>query len=402
MSRSKAFASIFKPQLGYLPEGDRYFVADAEPHYRFNVIGTGINGQEHIRVTHLEGRATIHGVYDPNPGSIAAAEREHARFSSAPLVIYDSLEAACFDEQVDALIISTPNYTHYDVVKVAAASGKAVLLEKPIATTLQDAYAITRLAQDYPAVFQLGLQYRFKPHYAEAIYEIRERQSLGEVKTLSMLEHRIPFLDKVGQWNKFARYSGNTLIEKCCHYFDLLNLLAASRPETVYATGSLAVNYQDFDYGGQAADILDNAQVIISYQNGIRASFDLCMFAPMFSEELIVCGSRGRLKASEHEDLLSHGGSGTQLDILLSDARPSRRSTPGYPLMIEKSGHHGATFMEHVHFVNALAGEASQAATATEGLWSIIVAAAAQESIRTATPVNISAYLAAQAIAIST
>lgn len=399
-STNRAFAALFKPQLAYLPAKDRYLTAEQPPRYRFNVIGTGINGQEHIRVTHLEGRATIHGIYDPNPGSVAAAQREHARFSDTPLIVYNTLEAACLDEGIDGLIIATPNYTHYDVVKVAAKSHKPILLEKPIATTVQDAYAITRLAQDYPAVFQVGLQYRFKAAYVEAIHEVKERGTVGAVKTLSMLEHRIPFLDKVNQWNKFAKYSGNTLIEKCCHYFDLLNLFAASRPKTVYATGGMAVNFVDFRYDDERADVLDHAQVIITYENGVHASFDLCMFAPMFYEELVVCGDQGRLKASEQEDLLAHGGSGTHIEILCHDARPSRRIVAGYPSLIEQSGHHGATFIEHVHFVNAIAGEPSAAATALEGLWSIIVAAAAQESIAKGGVIAIDTYLQEQGVSV--
>jgi hypothetical protein len=40
----------------------------------------------------------------------------------------------------------------------------------------------------------------------------------------------MPFLDKVNQWNKFARFSGNTLVEKCCHYFDLLTCSRSHTP----------------------------------------------------------------------------------------------------------------------------------------------------------------------------
>lgn len=231
------------PQFNYLPDADRYLLKLPEPKYRFNVIGTGVNGLEHIRITHLEGRATIHGIYDPNPRSVDVARSTHAQYRpDTDLVIYDSLEAACNDPAVDALIICTPNYTHLDVVKIAMQSGKHLLLEKPIATTVQDAAAITRIAEAYPKVFQVGLQYRYKAMVAEAIYEVLTRQTLGSIKLVSMQEHRIPFLDKVNQWNKFARFSGNTLIEKCCHYFDLLNLFAQSRPVNVYASGSMAVD----------------------------------------------------------------------------------------------------------------------------------------------------------------
>jgi len=123
-------------RFNYLPDKDRYLVAPTKPKYRFNIIGSGIFGQEHIHATHLEGRATIHGVYDTNPRSIAFAKAVHSRWSDTELVIYDSLEAACNDPAVDALIISTPNHTHLDIVNEASKSGKHILLEKPISTTI--------------------------------------------------------------------------------------------------------------------------------------------------------------------------------------------------------------------------------------------------------------------------
>ncbi len=393
MFRSRVFA--LDPRMGYLPEQDRYLIGSASPKYKFNVIGVGINGQEHVAVTMLEGQALIHGVYDPNPLSVAAAQKIFQRFvPQGELVVYDSLEAACHDPEVDGLIICTPNYTHLAVVKVAAASGKHILLEKPIATTVQDAYAITQIAENYEAVFQIGLQYRYKAVYHEAVYEVLKRKTIGEIKTISMLEHRVPFLDKVNQWNKFSKFSGDTLVEKCCHYFDLLNLFAQARPVSVYASGSQDVNFTEFEYGGEKSDILDNALVIVNYANGVRARFDLCMFAPLFYEELILCGDDGRLKAWEEEDFLANEEGGTFMEIMCADNRPSRKMRPSYPAAIQSSGHNGATYYEHVNFIEQIEGRASDAATAAEGLWSIVVAAAAQESIKRGTVVEIDAFLA--------
>ena len=75
------------PQMQYIPQSDRYLFASETPKYRFNVIGTGDNGSEHIRVTPLEGRATIHGVYDPNPGSIAMAKASFEKFAPGQALV---------------------------------------------------------------------------------------------------------------------------------------------------------------------------------------------------------------------------------------------------------------------------------------------------------------------------
>jgi predicted dehydrogenase len=393
MKTGKEFRSRFfalNPRMKYLPAEDRYLFALEEPRHKFNVIGVGNNGAEHIRVTLLEGRATIHGIYDPNPGSIEMGRQSFKHFvPQGDLVIYDSLEAACNDPAVDALIISTPNFSHIDVLRTAIQSGKHIFLEKPMATTIPDAYEMLKISQDYPAVLQIGLQYRYKAMYVEAIHEAKERAALGDIKTITILEHRIPFLDKVKQWNKFSKYSGGTLVEKCCHYFDLMNLFAQSRPVSVYATGSMAVNFKEFEYQGVKSDILDNAFVNVTYANGVRANFNLCMFSPMFYEELVLCGDEGRLKAYEVQDFLPTSHPKTHLEILRGETAPSLIGEPHYPTYIEESGHSGATFFEHVNFVDNIEGLPTTTATVEEGFWAVVVGAAAEESVRTGNVVRI-------------
>lgn len=59
-------AGFDKSKFDYLPGEDRYLTAENQPKLKFNLIGTGNIGQEHMKVTILEGRATINGLYDPN------------------------------------------------------------------------------------------------------------------------------------------------------------------------------------------------------------------------------------------------------------------------------------------------------------------------------------------------
>lgn len=373
-----------KPIFRYIPEKDRYLLGMDRPKYRVNCIGTGLMGMEHMSITMFEGRAYVHGLYDTSPLSMEKAkEMFHHHFPGIELIVYDSLEEACNDPSVDALIICTPNHTHLDVVKVAAESGKHILLEKPIATTIEDAYEIKKIAENHGAVFQVGLQYRYKSIYVEAIHEALERRSVGSVKKVNIVEHRIPFLDKVDQWNKFSSSSGGTLVEKCCHYFDLLNLFAQSKPVSLYASGSMAVNFKEFEYEGKKSDILDNASVVINYENGVSAMFDLCMFSPLFYEEVVICGDEGRLKAYEQEDFQPAERPLSYLEVMRGEKQPSRITTPLYPSYIESSGHSGATYYEHVHFVDSMEGKTTNAATVEDGFWSIVVGCAAELSAET-------------------
>jgi len=268
-----------------------------------------------------------------------------------------------------------------------------------MATTVRDAYTILQIAQNYPAVLQIGLQYRYKSMYHEAIQETLNRKAIGEIKMVSIVEHRMPFLDKVNQWNKFSRFSGGTLIEKCCHYFDLLNMFAQARAVTVFATGSQAVNFIEFEHAGERSDILDNALVTVDYANGVHASFNLCMFAPGFYEEIVLCGDEGRIKAYEEETFLPTNRPTTYMEIMRGEEKPSRIIQPCYPKPIEESGHNGATFYEHVNFIDNIEGKATNSATAEQGFWSVVVAAAAQESIKVGHPVNVADFLNQQGIA---
>ncbi|MFK8054243.1 MAG: Gfo/Idh/MocA family protein [Woeseiaceae bacterium] len=374
---------------------DRYLYRNEGPRYSANVIGTGTIGQEHMRVAALLGRIRIHGVYDDNKHSADVACEEYAQHSDDSLVRYDDLETACNDPAVDVLFICTPNFSHIDVLRTAMQSGKAIFLEKPMATTLADAADIVRLADSYENFIQVGLQYRYKAAYVEARHEALERGTIGPIRSIGMREFRPPFLDKVDQWNKFSRYSGGTLIEKCCHYFDLMNLFANSRAKRVYATGQQSVNYRAFEYEGERADIDDLASVIVDYENGIQATFMLSMFCPNFSEDLTLCGETGRLVATETFDFQRSQKAKTELLIELGETGASRRTDLSYTDTVETSGHHGATFFEHVALADRLDGKASVAATPEEGLWSVIVAAAAQHSVETGEAIDIAEFIAA-------
>jgi len=391
-----------KPRLRFFEESpgqrhivapDRYLYGQGDPRYRLAIIGTGTIGQEHMRVARLLGCATVHGVYDQNDRSATVAIEEFVRQGGDEPVRYKDLTAACNDADVDALMICTPNHTHIQVFDVAAKSGKPIFLEKPMATTVTDARRIVELARNYPAFVQVGLQYRYKAPYVEAQHEVRERRSIGDVKTISMSEYRPPFLDKVDQWNKFAEFTGGTLVEKCCHYFDLMNLFADSTPARVFASAGQAVNFVDFERDGKVSDIDDHAFVFIDYENGVRADFTLNMFSPHFVEDLVICGDRGRLVASERFDFLQDDTARSSVAIERGEEGASRVMDVGYARTIEQSGHHGATFFEHMAFVDQLDGKTSDAATLLQGLWSIVVAAAAQESVTTGQPVVIDTFI---------
>ncbi|MEO1045486.1 MAG: Gfo/Idh/MocA family oxidoreductase [Pseudomonadota bacterium] len=385
----------------FVAEEDRYLSRTEEPRYRFALIGCGAMGLEHLRVTALEGRARVIGLHDPHEPSLAAAQRLHDSLGEeTALAVYDSPEAAANDPAVDLVIIATPNHSHWPVLQQVLPAGKPVLLEKPMATTLDDALAMLRAAECHQEPFLLGLQYRYKALYAEALDRLADPITIGNLKTLHIAEYRPPFLDKVGQWNKFNHSSGGTLVEKCCHYFDLMHRITAAPPERVFASGSQAVNFRDFARDGHAGDMIDNADVLIDYANGVRGGFTLNMLTADFREELVVTGDSGQLRGGEHADPNGDDRFRNHITIVQGDAGRRVDIQPGYPRWIEQSGHGGASWHLHRRLIDALDGKATNLATAREGFWAFLVGAAAQQSIASGEPVEIAAMLAAAGVAI--
>ena len=135
---------------------------------------------------------------------------------------------------VDGYIISSPNYTHIEVLKDVISSKKNLLIEKPMCTSTKDCINFKNLATNYPATIWTAMEYRYMPPVKRMVEEIHNN-IIGNLKMLSIREHRFPFLVKVNDWNRFAINTGGTLVEKCCHFFDLMRLIVKSEATQVYA-----------------------------------------------------------------------------------------------------------------------------------------------------------------------
>ena len=180
--------------------------------------------------------------------------------------------------------------THIDVLADVLTTELPVLVEKPMCTTVEDCQTVVELAERRDAIVWVGLEYRYMPPVARLLDELATGVA-GPLHMVAIREHRFPFLRKVGDWNRFSTNTGGTLVEKCCHFFDLMGMIAGGTPERVMASGGQSVNHLDERYDGRPSDILDNAYVIVDYDNGVRGLLDLCMFAEAThnQEEILGC-----------------------------------------------------------------------------------------------------------------
>jgi virulence factor len=123
------------------------------------VIGVGRMGMHHCRVYSNLRQVQFVGVFDVNP---LAAERASC---SHEVPVFQDLDALI--DQVDAVSITTPTPFHYDLVMRCLAAGLHVLVEKPIAETLEQAEAMARAAEQSGRVLLVGHIERFNPAYLE-------------------------------------------------------------------------------------------------------------------------------------------------------------------------------------------------------------------------------------------
>ncbi|MEL7446453.1 MAG: Gfo/Idh/MocA family oxidoreductase, partial [Pseudomonadota bacterium] len=262
----------------------------------YAIIGCGMMGREHMQNLAIVPGAELVAIADPDTGSREAAAALAKELGQTITCYHDSAEMLAMAKP-DAVIIASPNFTHYSVVKPVMDAGCAILLEKPMCTTQNDAKALAKAVRDYSNLFWVGLEYRYMPPVTRFIERVHAGEA-GGVKMLSIREHRFPFLRKVGDWNRFNRNTGGTLVEKCCHFFDLMRHILRDEPVRVFASGAQDVNHLDESYGGEVPDIIDNAFVLVDFRGGARAVLDLCMFAEGSEqqEEISAVGPLGKME----------------------------------------------------------------------------------------------------------
>lgn len=344
---------------------------------RYGIVGTGMMGCEHIRNLKLIPGARITAIADPVDASLGWADA--ALGDDRHVMRFRSAEELAEKGEVDAVVVASPNHTHREVLAPLFDAGVAILCEKPLATTLPDARWIVEQAEARNAPFWTGMEYRYMPPVARFVEQVHGGR-IGTLRMLSMREHRFPFLPKVGDWNRFSRNTGGTMVEKCCHFFDLMRLITRSEAVRVFCSGAMDVNHQDERYGGEKPDIIDNSYTVVDFADGSRAMLDLCMFA----------------EGVEHQEDISATGDKARLDALIPPGELvfSPRVPLGAPKRVERElvevdaailaagSHHGATYYQHAAFAAAVRDGGRVEVTARDGLMAVAIGTAAEISAR--------------------
>jgi predicted dehydrogenase len=351
----------------------------------YGIIGCGMMAHEHIQNINLLPDARVSVVFDP----VDELAQSAARLSGGAHIA-ESLDALLEFGQLDALVIVSPNYLHVSQLQaIAAKRPLPVLCEKPLYTDPADAVVIADMAETYPAPFWVAMEYRYMPPVAALIEQVQ--QATGGVKMLTLREHRFPFLPKIGDWNRFNVKTGGTLVEKCCHFFDLMRFILKDEPVRVMASAGQSVNHLEESYEGETPDIWDNGYVIIDFAGGARAMLELCMFAEgaRYQEEICAVGPNGKIEArvpGPGRFWPKSLGDAPVPQLIISPRSPKgpfMSEIPVDPTLLAAGDHNGSTFYQHQRFNAAVRGEGNVEVTAQDGAKAVAIGLAAQESART-------------------
>ncbi len=356
---------------------------------RYALIGSGMMGQEHIRNIKLQDDATITGIADPNtPMRDASVEL------SGTATGYADWREMVSADIADAYLIAAPNDTHHEILLDLLPVNKPVLVEKPLCTTSAHCRDAIKAAAARTAPTWVAMEYRYMPPLQRMMEELRTG-AMGDLQMMSIREHRFPFLPKVGDWNRFNSRTGGTLVEKCCHFWDLMRLAMDSDPVRVFASAAADINHQDESYDGHVPDIIDNAFVVIDFENGTRGMLDLCMFAEGsgWQEAIAVTGDVAKAEAFvPGPSRFSADGKERHSEFVLSPraSKLEQREIVDVDAAILAVGdHHGSTYFQHQKFLEMIRSGGVPEVSLEDGLKAVWIGLAAEQSAKSGAAISL-------------
>lgn len=344
------------------------------PPVRFALAGFGAWGKLHAQSIAGNPEAQLVAITAPSEASRAEA---HQLYPQAQIFA----EAAEMIAQADfeILDIATPSHTHREIAVAAMARGKHVLLEKPMAITLDDCKAIVAAASEHGVHLAVGHELRLSSQWGE-IKKIIQRGTIGDPQYVLVELSRKPYRLGAGGWRYDPGRVGSWVLEEPIHFFDLARwyLEGSGDPVELYAYG----NSRD----PQRPDLFDNFSAMFKYPNGSYAVVSQTLAAFEHHQTVKVSGTKGALWA---------GWSGA-LDRTLEPSYFLKVFDGENLETVKIEKHSGEVFELREEIAQCVAMVRTgrpPAATGLDGLWSAGLCLVAEESIRQGKPLPVGEWL---------
>lgn len=387
---------------------------------RVAVIGAGIRAVSYlINVPEaIHSRIQLVAIADPNKEKRKMLMDRFAAWGVP--VQYDDGDELLENASFDALIIGSYNTTHADYAIKAFDTGATILLEKPVATSVEQCQRLWQKFQesDNRRVF-IGFVLRYAPFYRQ-LRTLLDQQAIGQLLAIDADENLSQSLTSVflRAWRRDDRVTGGFMVEKCCHDFDILHMLTGSRVKRVFSIGrrthfilrprdeqhrrfdpeyirEIALDYGDIHIKKifeetsdesvytNAGDVPDHQAVMLEFEDGTLVNFMACLGQPRTTRRIRLFGSNGSLEGDIDR--------GTILQDIPFE-RHLGAETITHHICADESGHHGADSVLNDAFWNAASGgEVINMAGIREGIEASLVAIAVEQSKRSGVPVDLEA-----------
>ncbi len=231
---------------------------------RVGVVGTGTMGAAYAAELAEHPRAEITAVASRTGGSARrVAEQLGCR-------MVESAAALVADPEVDAVVVATPDDSHAAIAVAAARAGKAVLVEKPLTTSTEDAREVVAAVRAAGVVASVLYNHRWVPAYAQAHDRVRAGDLGDPVVAYARKNDRIFVPTKMISWAD--RTSPAWFLSS--HDIDLVTWLFGDAPVEVFATAVTG------KLSGLGIDTPDAIQAQVRYAGGAVATFEACWVYP--------------------------------------------------------------------------------------------------------------------------
>jgi myo-inositol 2-dehydrogenase/D-chiro-inositol 1-dehydrogenase len=331
---------------------------------RFGLIGFGAWGQHHARVTAECPNAELVAIADRSPEHQAIARSKHpnAKVSADYRDIVN-------DPQIEVVDVALPSFLHFEVGSAALKAGKHVLMEKPLAVTIQECDDLVRIAEENNRLLAVGHEFRLSSLWGRA-REIIEAGGIGDPQYVLIELWRNPYRLGAEGWRYDLKRVGNWILEEPIHFFDLARwyLSGLGEPVSVYARA----NARD----PRRPELQDNFCATVNFPKGAYAVIAQTLGAFEHHQVVKITGSKGALWASWsgamdrtfHPTFFLKHFDGEKV----SDVQFTKTSGEVYELAEEIAT-----------MAKAARGEAPLWATGLDGKWSVQMCLKAQESVDT-------------------
>lgn len=326
---------------------------------RFAIIGVGGMGQVHAANLVASPRTSLAWVVDLDTYRAArVAEQAGARPTA-------EMDDALADPDVDAVLIALPTSLHRMATERAAAHGKHVFCEKPIARNVEDGLAMTEACEKAGVVFQVGHVVRFYPEYAR-IKQILDDGTLGRIAMVRTMRRSGPVMER-SSWFADLEKNGGIVIDLLIHDLDTLRWYFGD-VERVFAHGLSYTEYQ------QSRDV---TMASLRFRNGVIAHLDASWAHGAFYTAIEVAGEKGLLSHNSRKGAtLSFESSENTVDNLSTTLMFARPSTANPPMR------------ELMHFIDAIQTGSPVMTSGAESTRTLALAQSVLDSMRTGRPIT--------------